>query len=282
MTARKEVIDWNHSDISVIRQCQLLGLSKGTLYYKPVPETPYNLDLMELIDKQYLKTPFYGSRRMVAHLGRQGHLVNRKRVQRLMEKMGLVAIYPGPNTSKKNHQHKVYPYLLRGLDISSPNQVWATDITFIRLAGGFAYLVAVMDWCSRMVLSWRLSNSLESTFCIEALEEAIERFGVPLIFNSDQGCQFTSDAFIGVLKRLGILVSMDGKGRALDNVMIERIWWSLKYEEVYLKGYRDKSMLEAFEGLQEYFKFYNGERPHQSFQGCTPYEVYNLGRSNIN
>ncbi len=274
MPEKKAAINWKHPNICVTRQCELLGLSKGALYYKPIPESAYNLKLMSLIDKQYLETPFYGSRKMAAHLRLNGHGVNRKRIQRLMEKMCLFAIFPGPNTSQRNHQHKVYPYLLKGLNICFPNQVWATDITFIRLSGGFAYLVAVIDWFSRFVLSWRLSNSLETTFCLEVFEEAIETFGCPDIVNTDQGCQFTSEVFTKLLKNHGISISMDGKGRCLDNIMIERLWRSVKYEEVYLKGYQDKSMVQANKGFKTYFNFYNNKRPHQSLQDCTPYQVH--------
>lgn len=277
MFDKKRVIDWNHPELSVTRQCELLELSKGGLYYKAITESPYNLELMDLMDKQYLDTPFYGSRKMTAHLRLKGYEVNRKRVQRLMEKMGISAIFPGPNTSQKNHQHKIYPYLLKDLDIIHSNQVWATDITFIRLCGGFAYLVAVIDWFSRFVLSWRLSNSLEGSFCIEAIEQAIEAFGCPQIINSDQGCQFTSQAYTELLKGYGISISMDGKGRALDNIMIERLWRSVKYEEVYLKGYQDKSMTQANKGLAYYFNFYNHNRPHQSLQYRMPYQVHTEG-----
>ena len=271
---KKAVIQSSYEDISINAQCKLLGLSKGSLYYNPVPETPYNLELMDVIDRQYLKTPFYGRRKMSAHLIRNGYSVNVKRVGRLMRKMGLYAIYPKNNTSKRNHEHKVYPYLLRGVSIEHPNHVWACDITYLRLLGGFAYLVAIIDWFSRFVLSWRLSNSLDSSFCTEAVDEAVLLFSTPDIFNTDQGCQFTSNGFTGRLEDYEIAISMDGKGRALDNVMIERLWRSLKYEEIYLKGYNEKSMLEVHKGLASYFKFYNNERPHQSLDYRTPAEVY--------
>ena len=267
-------IDKDHYLLSIRRQCELLGLSRNVVYYSPAPESPYNLELMDLIDRQYTDTPFYGRRRMCAILKRRGYLVNEKRIGRLMGKMGLYAIFPAKNTSKRNHQHKVYPYLLRGLSIERPNQVWACDITYLGLLGGFAYLVAIIDWRSRFVLSWKLSNSLESSFCIEAVEDAISRYGVPEIFNTDQGCQFTSEGFTGLLASKHILISMDGKGRAFDNIMVERLWRSVKYEEIYLKGYNEKSMLDAYRGLAKYFDFYNNERPHQSHQYSTPYEIY--------
>ena len=274
VTDRRGVVERSQPQISVNRQRKLLGLSKNGLYYQPVSVDAYNLELMDLIDRQYLQTPFYGSRKMVAYLGTLGYVVNRKRVRRLMEKMGLRAIYPGKNTSKRNYDHKVYPYLLRGVNIERPNQVWACDITYLRLSGGFAYLVAITDWYSRFVLTWKLSNTLDSTFCTEAVEEALETFEGPEIFNTDQGCQFTSKSFTHILENHRIAISMDGKGRALDNVMIERIWRSLKYEEIYLKDYREKSIKEAALGIAKYFSFYNNERPHQSHQYNTPYRVY--------
>jgi len=209
---------------------------------------------------------------MVVHLGRAGHLVNRKRVQRLMGFLGLAGMAPGPNTSLPHPQHKIYPYLLRGVNVTRPNQVWSTDITYIRLARGFAYLAAVIDWYSRKVLAWRLSNTLDSDFCVDCLEQSIRAYGTPDIFNTDQGCQFTSDAFTGVLKLHDIAISMDGRGRALDNIFVERLWRSVKHENVYLKGYVD--MLGLRLGLTEYFEFYNTERPHQSLGDRTPIEVY--------
>ena len=219
--------------------------------------------------------PFYGSRRMVVYLKEQGHAVNRKRVQRLMRVLGLAGMAPGPNTSKHHPEHKVYPYLLRGVTITRPDQVWSTDITYIRLAHGFAYLVAIIDWYARRVLAWRLSNTLEAGFCVDCLEEALRSHGKPEIFNTDQGSQFTSDAFTGVLVREGIDISMDGRGRALDNIFVERLWRSVKYEDVYLKGYA--SLPELLLGLTEYFAFYNGERPHQSLGNRTPDSVYRSG-----
>jgi putative transposase len=230
---------------------------------------------MDLIDRQYLETPFYGSRKMTVHLKGMGHSVNRKRVQRLMRLMGLEAIYPRINLSKRAMEHKKYPYLLKGLSIFHPNQVWGCDITYIRVFGGFIYLVAVLDWFSRFVLSWKISNTLDSLFCIEAVEDAMSSFGKPEIFNTDQGCQFTSDAFIKILKDCGIAISMDSKGRVFDNIMVERLWRSLKYEEIYLKGYQEFSVKDATRGIGKYFGFYNTERPHQSLGYKTPKMVFN-------
>jgi putative transposase len=235
-----------------------------------------DLLLCRLIDEEYTRRPFYGSRRMVVCLRRLGHIVNRKRVQRLMRTMGLAGIAPGPNTSGKHPQHKVYPYLLRGVDVERPNEVWSTDVTYIRLARGFVYLVAVIDWYSRRVLSWRISNSMDASFCVDCLEDALRVHGKPEVFNSDQGSQFTSNAFTGVLKREGIAISMDGRGRALDNIFVERLWRSVKYEDVYLQGYG--TMGELTLGLARYFAFYNGERPHQSLGNRTPHEVYASGQ----
>ena len=255
------------------RQCELLGLNRSGLYYEPAVESSQNLRLMRLIDEQYLKTPFFGSRRMTAVLTRQGEEVNRKRVQRLMALMGLEAIHPGPRTTTRNPDHKVYPYLLRDVVIERRDQVWSTDITYIPMSEGFMYLTAVIDWHSRFVLSWRLSNTLDGGFCLEALEAALAlRGGRPEIFNTDQGVQFTARSFTGRLEEAGIAVSMDGRGRALDNVFVERLWRSLKYEEVYLKSYREASELRTC--LNSWFTFYNHERPHQSLAYRTPAEVY--------
>lgn len=276
MIEKKMAIDWHHSELTISKQCELLELSKGALYYNARPENEYNLELMDLIDRQYLETPFYGSRQMKNHLVLQGHKVNRKRIKRLMQLMGLRAVYPGPNTSKRNHEHKVYPYLLRGMKIDCPNLVWATDITYVRLNKGFAYLVAIIDWYSRFVLSWQLSNTLSSSFCVDSILRAFEAHGEPLIVNTDQGCQFTSRGFTEAIENKGVLISMDGKGRALDNVMIERLWRSLKYEEIYLKGYNQKSYLEAERGIQKYFNFYNNNRPHQSIGNVTPRGFHEL------
>jgi putative transposase len=230
------------------------------------------LILLGLIDAEYTRHPFYGSRKIRQYLRGLGHKINRKKVQRLMNILGLAGMAPGPNTSRPHPQHKVYPYLLRGVDVIRPNQVWSTDITYIRLAHGFMYLVAVMDWYSRKVLSWRLSNTLDSGFCVECLEQALQTYGTPEIFNTDQGCQFTSEAFTGVLLKKSIAISMDGRGRALDNIFVERLWRSVKHEEVYLKGYANVSDLLL--GLTRYFEFYNTERPHQSLGYDTPDKVY--------
>lgn len=231
--------------------------------------------ILALIDAEYTRHPFYGSRKMVVYLRITGHAVNRKRVQRLMRILGLAGMAPGPNTSLPHPQHKIYPYLLRGVNITRPNQVWSTDITYIRLARGFVYLVAVIDWYSRNVLSWRLSNTLDSGFCVDCLEESLRTYGAPEIFNTDQGCQFTSDGFTGVLNFHGIAISMDGRGRALDNIFVERLWRSVKHEDVYLKGYVNMRELQL--GLTEYFEFYNTERPHQSLGNLTPIQVYQTG-----
>ena len=253
------------------RQCELLGLSRSSLYYDPIPESEENLRLMRRIDELYLDRPYYGSRRMTAVLQREGHQINRKRVQRLMRSMGIEAVYPKPCTTQRNEQHRVFPYLLRNVPIVRCNQVFSTDITYIPMSRGFLYLVAVIDWHSRYVLSWRLSNSLDGGFCLEALEEALS-IATPEIFNTDQGVQFTSDAFTSRVLASGALMSMDGKGRAIDNVFVERLWRSVKYEEVYLKEYTDG--WHAEESLGEYFEFYRHQRPHQSLEYKTPAEVY--------
>ena len=260
--------------LALSQQCVLAGVSRATVYAqqktRPVDES--DLLLSRLIDEEYTRRPFYGSRKMVVFLKEKGHVVNRKRVQRLMRQMGLVGMAPGPNTSRPHPEHKVYPYLLRGVLVVRPNQVWSTDITYIRLAHGFAYLVAIVDWYSRRVLSWRISNSMEAVFCIDCLEDALRKHGKPEIFNSDQGSQFTSEGFTDVLKREGVIISMDGRGRAFDNIFVERLWRSVKYEDVYLKGYA--TMGELLLGLAEYFIFYNCERPHQSMGNKTPEFVY--------
>ncbi len=260
--------------MSLGRQCELASVSRATVYAQrvPVPASEPDLELLRLIDEQYTRRPFYGSRKMVSFLKVQGYRVNRKRVQRLMRILGLAGMAPGPNTSRPHPQHKVYPYLLRGVVVTRPNQVWSTDITYIRLTHGFVYLVAVIDWYSRKVLSWRISNTLDTAFCVDCLAEAIQRYGNPEIFNTDQGCQFTSESFTGVLKAHGIAISMDRRGRALDNIFVERLWRSVKYEDVYLNGYANP--MELMIGLTEYFVFYNGERPHQSLDNRTPAEVY--------
>ena len=262
------------NDVAVVRQCKLVGVSRATHYAQMVarPVDATDLLISRLIDEEYTRHPFYGSRRMVVFLGKAGHLVNRKRVQRLMREMGLVGMAPGPNTSRKHPEHKVYPYLLRGVPVVRPNQVWSTDITYIRLAHGFVYLVAIIDWYSRRVLSWRISNSMEAVLCVDCLEDALRLHGKPEIFNSDQGAQFTSAAFTGVLEREGIVISMDGRGRVFDNIFVERLWRNVKYEDVYLKGYA--TIGDLMVGLTTYFVFYNGERPHQSLGDQTPDVVY--------
>jgi len=253
----------------------LLGLNRSSLYYEPATETAANLRLMRLIDEQYTAHPFYGSRKMTEWLQAQGEGVNRKRVQRLMRVMGLEAIYPKPKLSVAGRGHRIYPYLLRDVSIERPDQVWSTDITYIPLATGFMYLAAVIDWHSRYVVSWRLSNTLEGTFCLEMLDEALCR-GRPEVFNTDQGVQFTAEAFTGKLLSVGVAVSMDGRGRCLDNVFVERLWRTVKYEDVYLKGY--EAVPELAQGLRLYFAFYNEERLHQGLGYRTPAEVYWEGR----
>ena len=257
--------------MSVAAQCELLDLARSTYYYEPASESAENLALMRRIDEQYLKTPFFGSRRMATELSTEASPVNRKRVQRLMRTMGIEALYPRKSTSAPGVGHRVYPYLLRGLVIDRTNQVWCSDITYVPMERGYMYLVAVMDWYSRYVLSWRLSNTLEAEFCVEALQEALSR-GTPEIFNTDQGSQFTSREFTDVVQSNQVAISMDGRGRALDNVFIERLWWSVKYEEVYLKAYG--TVADLHEGLGRYFDFYNHHRKHQSLGKRTPYEVF--------
>ncbi len=266
------MINRNHS-LSLVKQCQALALARSGIYYQPKPESDANLKLMRLIDEIHLKRPFLGIRRIKDALHDIGHIVNRKHVQRLMRKMGIQAIYPKPNLSKRNAQHKVYPYLLRGLKINRPNQVWATDITYIPMNKGFVYLTVIMDWYSRRILSWRLSNSLDSSFCVDALEEALYHYGKPEIFNSDQGVQYTSDAFTDVLKANEIRISMDGKGAWRDNVFVERLWRSVKYEEVYLNAY--ESMKHAKTRLKSWIEFYNRERKHQTLR-ATPNQMYGI------
>jgi putative transposase len=268
---KKALVEPEHSSISISRQCELLGLARSSFYYEIQPETEQNLRLMEMLDKQYTARPFYGVRKMTAWLATQGEIVNPKRVRRLLRKMGIEAIYPKPNLSRPQDNVRKYPYLLREEKITAPNQVWSTDITYIPLPQGYVYLVAVIDWYSRYVLSWELSNTMDMTFCLSALEKALAQ-NTPKIFNSDQGSQFTSTAFTGRLEKEGILVSQDGRGRALDNIFVERLWRSVKYEEVYLKGYT--SVIEALRGLEEYFDFYNNERMHQSLNYQTPAMIH--------
>jgi putative transposase len=266
------MIDAADQNLSISRQCRLLNINRSSYYYKKRPIKPIELKLMELIDKQYLKTPTWGSRSMRNHLRRLGYKVNRKRVQRLMRLLGLEAIYPKRKTSRPHAAHKVYPYLLRNLTIDRPNQVWTADITYVPMSRGFMYLVAVMDWNSRKVLSWRLSNTLDTDFCVEALEEAINRFGTPEIFNTDQGAQFTSNAFTNVLKHHDIKISMDGRGRVQDNIFIERLWWTVKHHYLYLHVFDNGTQLRN--GLNEWFRFYNQQRFHQALDNLTPDEVY--------
>ena len=262
----------DHPKLSTRRQCTLLSLTRSTLYYQPRGESDENLKFMSIIDKQFLQTPWYGSRQMARHMQREGHRCGRHRVRRLMRLMRLVPIYQEPNTSKKNPAHKVYPYLLKDLVIARPNQVWCIDITYIRMERGFLYLVAVMDWCSRKVLSWRLSNTMDVGFCIEAVKEALAIHGPPEIFNSDQGSQFTSTEFTDVLKAAEVKISMDGRGRWIDNRMIERLWRSLKYECVYLNAFETGS--EARRGIGAWISYYNEKRPHSSHGLLTPAEAY--------
>ena len=268
---RQAMIDRDHDQLSLVRQCALLDVSRASVYYRPAPPRAEDLELMALMDRQYLKTPFYGSRRIRVWLRRQGYLVSRKKVRRLMRLMGLEAIYRRPNTSQPAPGHRVYPYLLKGVEVNRVNQVWATDITYIPMARGFLYLVAIMDWHSRYVLAWKLSNTLENDPCVAALEEALSK-GRPGIFNTGQGSQFTSEAFTDLLLKQGIQISMDGKGRYQDNIVVERLWRSIKYEEVYLKAYQ--TVTEARVGINAYLEFYNQQRPHQALGYRTPAEVY--------
>ena len=266
-----------HTDVTQMRQCVLAGVVRGTVYAQRKPKGVGEGDevLKRLIDEEYTHHPFYGSRKMVVYLSRCGHRVNRKRAQRLMRSMCLAGMAPGPNTSWAHPQHKVYPYLLRGVPVVRVNQVWSTDITYIRMASGFAYLVAIIDWYSRRILSWRISNTMEAVFCVDCLEDAMREHGNPEVFNSDQGTQFTSEAFTGVLKREGVTISMDGRGRAFDNIFVERLWRTVKYEDVYLNGYAN--MGELMLGLTAYMMFYNEERFHQALGNDTPSQVYQSG-----
>jgi len=265
------MIERDHPAISVRRQCALIGLNRSSMYTEPVGESELNLHLMRLIDEQYLRTPFYGYPKMTVELQRQGYAVNRKRVARLMQKMGLQALVPYRKLSQPAPGHPIYPYLLRGLTITRPKQVWGTDITYIPMRQGFMYLVAIIDWYSRYVIAWQLSNTLDGSFCLDTLNVALAQ-GQPEIFNTDQGSQFTAQAFTGRLLAAGIRVSMDGRGRALDNIFVERLWRSVKYEDIYLKDYATVPALDG--GLQDYFDFYNYERPHQSLGYRVPGEVY--------
>ena len=274
----EERLSWIEAsnDLSMSQQGRLIEVCRATVYaqkrQRVVEVDEEELTLLRLLDEAYTRHPFYGSRRMKNYLSKQGYCVNRKRGQRLMQTLGLVGMAPGPNPSAKHPQHKIYPYLRRGISVTRPNRAWSTDITYLRLSRGFVYLVAIIDWYSRKVLSWRLSKTLDAGFCIECLEQALSLFGNPEIFNTDQGTPFTSDGFMSVLKHAGIAISMDGRGRALDNIFVERLWRSVKYEDIYLKEYA--SMAELSQGLREYFSFYSGERLHQSLDYETPDTVY--------
>ena len=265
------MIELEHPPFSIRRQCELIGLSRSSFYYQPATESPLNLGLMRLIDEQYLKTPFYGWPRMTAYVQGLGYAVNVKRVRRLMQTMGLCAIYPKPKTSQSSPDHKVYPYLLRGLQIVRPNQVWSADITYIPMICGFMYLVAILDWYSRYVLAYRLSNTLDSRFCTEALDQALS-MATPAIFNTDQGVQFTARSFTSRLEEAGTQISMDGRGRVFDNIFVERLWRSVKYEDIYINEYATVPDLD--QGLRRYFSFYNQERPHQSLGYRVPAKVH--------
>ena len=272
MEKRREWIEPKHGTLSIVRQCALVGVSRSSYYYEPLgTETEQNLDLMRVIDRLYLRRPFYGAPRMTDWLREQGFCVNHKRVERLMRVMGLQATLPGPHTSQPHPEQRIYPYLLRDLEIERPNQVWCADITYVPMRRGYLYLVAVMDWFSRYVLSWELSNTLEALFCVEALERALSQ-GRPDIFNTDQGSQFTAEQFTECLERVGVKISMDGRGRAMDNVMVERLWRTVKYEDIYLRDYADGRQVRW--GLGRYFRFYNTERPHQGLGKRTPAEVH--------
>jgi putative transposase len=272
--AKRALVDAKEPHLSICRRCELLDLNRSTYYLAPATESEENLRLMRLIDEQYLKTPFYGSRRMAASLSRLGEAVNRKRVQRLMALMGLEGLHPGPRTTTAAPDARAYPYLLRDRVLTHIDEVWSSDITYVPMRRGFMYLTVVIDWYSRYVLSWRLSNTLEGRFCLEALDEALSR-GRPEIFNTDQGSQFTSREYTGRLEEAGVAVSRDGRGRALDNVFVERLWRSVKYEDIYIKDYSDLPELES--GLTAYFRFYDEDRPHQSLAYMTPGEVYRAG-----
>jgi putative transposase len=269
--AKRALVDPTHPEISQRRQCFLLGVARSGLYYQPASPSVEVVALLQAIDTIYTAYPFFGSRRITVWLGTLGYPVNRKCVRRLLGVLGLAAIYPGPRTTLPQPGHRIYPYLLRGMAITTVNQVWSTDITYIRLRGGFVYLTAVMDWASRYVLAWELSNTLDGAFCLSALDRAL-RISTPQIFNTDQGAQFTSAEFTGHLLEAGVRISMDGRGRALDNIFVERLWRSVKYEEVYLKEYQ--SMGDAVTGIGGYFRFYNTQRPHQSLGYRTPQAVY--------
>lgn len=274
---RKEIVEQEHPRLSITKQCELLRISRSSWYYEASGESAENLELMRLIDEQFMEEPSWGARLMARYLRRKGHRVNRKRARRLMRKMGLMAIYQKPDTSKPHLEHRIYPYLLRGVEITKPNHVWCADVTYIPMRKGFLYLVAVMDWASRKVLSWSLSNTMDADFCVAALKEALAKYGKPEVFNTDQGSQFTSLAFTQTLKDIEVNISMDGRGRWVDNVMIERLWRTLKYDCVYLNAFESGS--EARNGIGKWISRYNEKRPHSSLDDKTPYEAYwNLPR----
>ena len=276
MTAKREMVDSSREDLTITRQCELLELPRSS-FYRPAPkgESPDNLRLMRLLDEEFTRHPFMGVGLMTKYLKREGFRVGHNRVRRLMRLMGIMSVAPKPNTSKPSKEHKIYPYLLKGLEIERSNQVWCSDITYIRMPGGFVFLTAVMDWYSRKVLTWEVSVTMDDAFCVSALEQAIRLYGTPDIFNTDQGSQFTGKSFTDVLKESGITISMDGKGRAMDNIMIERLWRTVKYEEIYLKDYA--SVLELIASLDGYFEYYNNERAHDAFGLQTPAEAYDAG-----
>ena len=273
MKERLEMVEKQESDISIVRQCDMVGVCRSTLYYKPISqESDLNLQIMQELDKQYMKTPFYGKRRMTTHLNMSGYNVNIKRTSRLMNLMGLKALYPKPNTSIPDKEHEKYPYLLKDLDITHSNHVWATDITYVPMKKGFMYLMAIVDLYSRKVLHWSVSNTMEAEWCAEVLNQTISMYGTPEIFNTDQGSQFTSNIFTKTLKDNEIKISMDGKGRATDNIFVERLWRSVKYEDIYLKSYSNG--LDLQKGLIDYFDYYNYSRPHSGLSNMTPANVY--------
>jgi putative transposase len=273
---RRAMIERDHATLSLSAQCRLISLSRSSFYYAPVPETPETLALMAVIDATFLDCPWYGSRQMARYLKREGHGVGRRKVRRLMAKMGLSPIYQRPRTSDPHPEHRIYPYLLRDLEITRPNQVWCADITYLPMRRGFLYLVAIMDWATRKVLAWRVSNTMDAEFCVAALQEALARFGRPGIFNTDQGSQFTSAEFTGVLRDAEVRISMDGRGRWMDNVFIERLWRSCKYECVYLHAFETGAEIRS--GLGRWLSYYNGQRPHSALGGHTPDEAYGQTR----
>jgi putative transposase len=275
LNQKYQLLDYNEKDFSLRRQCEVLNLNRSSIYYQPRPENPYHVELMNLIDEKYTDMPYYGVPRMTEHLRQSGHVTGPKLVRRLMRQMGLEAIYPKPKMSKRHPEHKIYPYLLKDVKIKRPNHVWSTDITYIRLRNGFAYLVAIIDWFSRCVLSWRLSNSLDVDFCLDCLDEAVHYYGTPDIFNTDQGSQFTSIDFTERLKNNNITISMDGRGRVFDNIFVERLWRTVKYEDIYIHDYQ--TIPQARSGLGDYFPKYNTKRLHSSLNYQTPWNIYTTG-----